>query len=134
MQRERWLLTGSAAIRMSWRWGPFSEKSAAVPWTKISFICLLRYLLDERQHPVLRGPTFWTALIQPQEIGPFTHALLDGSPAIDHGNNTVPYTVDQRGAPFARVSGAAADMGAYEVQQGDSLFSDGFDGPPTCPG
>ena len=63
-----------------------------------------------------------------------THALLDGSPAIDHGNNTVPYTVDQRGAPFARVSGAAADMGAYEVQQGDSLFSDGFDGPPTCPG
>lgn len=63
-----------------------------------------------------------------------THALLDGSPAIDQGNNTVPYPADQRGAPFARVSGAAADIGAYEVQQGDNVFSDGFDGPPTCPG
>lgn len=63
-----------------------------------------------------------------------THALAQGSPAIDHGNNTVPYSADQRGAPFARVSGAAADIGAYEVQQGDIVFSDGFDGPPTCPG
>ncbi len=64
-----------------------------------------------------------------------THALLAGSPAIDQGNNTVPFTSDQRGPPFARVSGAAADIGAYEVQQGgnDVVFSDGFDGPPTCP-
>jgi hypothetical protein len=62
-----------------------------------------------------------------------THALLGGSPAIDHGNNTVPYAADQRGSPFQRVSGAAADIGAYEVQQEDIVFIEGFDGPPTCP-
>jgi predicted outer membrane repeat protein len=33
----------------------------------------------------------------------------------------------------ARV-GAAADIGAYEVQQGDIVFSDGFESPPACPG
>ncbi|MGN6521196.1 MAG: choice-of-anchor Q domain-containing protein [Dokdonella sp.] len=63
-----------------------------------------------------------------------THALWWSSPAIDQGNNTVPFAVDQRGAPFARVSGAAADIGAYEVQQGDVVFVDGFDDPPTCSG
>jgi len=62
----------------------------------------------------------------------WTHALSWGSPAIDHGNNTVPYAVDQRGSPFARVSGVAADIGAYEVQQGDIVFIDGFDGRPMC--
>ena len=62
-----------------------------------------------------------------------TDALLGGSPAIDHGNNTVPYAADQRGSPFQRVSGAAADIGAYEVQQEDIVFIEGFDGPPTCP-
>jgi hypothetical protein len=61
-----------------------------------------------------------------------THALWWASPAIDQGNNTVPFGVDQRGAPYARVSGAAADAGAYEVQQGDAIFVDGFDDPPTC--
>lgn len=64
----------------------------------------------------------------------WTHALAWGSPAIDQGNNTVPYPADQRGLPFVRVSGAAADIGAYEVQQADIVFSDGFDGLPTCPG
>jgi len=65
-----------------------------------------------------------------------THALSRGSPAIDAGNTfaTGIGIFDQRGAPFARVSGTAADVGAFEVQQGDILFADGFDGPPTCPG
>jgi hypothetical protein len=63
-----------------------------------------------------------------------THALWWTSPAIDQGNNTVPFGVDQRGAPFVRVSGAAADIGAYEVQQGDMIFVDGFDDPPACGG
>lgn len=63
----------------------------------------------------------------------WTHALSWGSPAIDHGDNTVPFPFDQRGSPFVRVSGVAADIGAYEVQQGDRVFLDGFDGPPTCP-
>lgn len=59
-----------------------------------------------------------------------THALLSGSFAVDHGNNTVPFTVDQRGTPYARVSGMAADIGAYEVQQSDIVFDNGFDGCP----
>lgn len=63
-----------------------------------------------------------------------THALYGGSPAIDAGNTfaTGLSSFDQRGAPFARVSGAAADIGAYEVQQGDGIFDNGFDAPPTC--
>ena len=46
-----------------------------------------------------------------------TMALLAGSPAIDAGDSTAPGlpTTDQRG--FARISGAAVDIGAYEVQE-----------------
>ncbi len=63
-----------------------------------------------------------------------THALSRGSPAIDAGNTSATGLgiYDQRGQP--RVSGVAADVGAYEVQQGDVVFSDGFESPPTCPG
>ena len=50
-----------------------------------------------------------------------TMALLPGSPAIDAGGNTLavdaqgnPLTTDQRG--LARVSGAAVDIGAFEIQ------------------
>lgn len=44
----------------------------------------------------------------------FTHALLAGSPAIDAGINNGSY--DQRSHGFARVVGAASDIGAFEVQ------------------
>jgi hypothetical protein len=44
-----------------------------------------------------------------------TVALSPGSPAIDAGNNAGAYAFDQRGAGFARVYGAAADIGAFEV-------------------
>ncbi len=51
-----------------------------------------------------------------------THALLPGSPAMGAGDPTAmageggvpPY--DQRGEPFARVSGGRIDLGAYEYQ------------------
>jgi hypothetical protein len=45
-----------------------------------------------------------------------THALLPGSPAIDHGANIVGLTSDQRGFPFLRSSGPGVDIGAFEVQ------------------
>ena len=52
-----------------------------------------------------------------------THALLDGSPAIDAGNNTlamdeddVPQANDQRGEGFDRVFGSSVDIGAFELQ------------------
>jgi hypothetical protein len=53
-----------------------------------------------------------------------THALLPGSPAIDAGNNVANLPTDQRGR--SRVSGTAADIGAYEVQT-DAIFANGFD-------
>jgi hypothetical protein len=65
-----------------------------------------------------------------------THALLSRSPGIDKGNNTATLFSDQRGpfsgktTPYPRVSGAAADIGAYEVQQDDVIFNSGFDGCP----
>lgn len=43
-----------------------------------------------------------------------THALRAGSAAINAGNNASQLSSDQRGAGFARVVGAAADIGAFE--------------------
>ncbi|MEP7041981.1 MAG: choice-of-anchor Q domain-containing protein [Dokdonella sp.] len=58
-----------------------------------------------------------------------THALLPGSPAVDHGNNVRSLAQDQRGIGFARVIGAAADIGAFEAEPSDDVvFKDGFDG------
>ena len=76
-----------------------------------------------------------------------THALLSGSPAIDHGDNVLinpntlsPYGFDQRASALAngefdyvRVSGSSADVGAYEVQKNDIVFNAGFDGCPALP-
>ena len=43
-----------------------------------------------------------------------THALLSGSPCFNRGSNLDGLTTDQRGLP--RVSGSAADIGAWEAQ------------------
>src|SRR5690625_2522322 len=60
--------------------------------------------------------------------GGYTHALLDGSPAIDAGSvGLAPPDHDQRGPGFQRVSRLAVDMGAYELQ--DGIFSDRFEKP-----
>ncbi|RYD14576.1 MAG: hypothetical protein EOP90_13120 [Lysobacteraceae bacterium] len=62
-----------------------------------------------------------------------THALLPGSPAIDHGNNLFGLCCDQRWSlpssnlPFERVVGTAADIGAYEAGAPDRVFDDGFE-------
>ncbi|MBO9664383.1 right-handed parallel beta-helix repeat-containing protein [Dokdonella sp.] len=59
-----------------------------------------------------------------------THALGEGSPAIDAGNNTLGLVFDQRGEGYAREVGAAADIGAFEQQPpgpDDVIFRDGFD-------
>jgi CSLREA domain-containing protein len=51
-----------------------------------------------------------------------SHALLNGSPAIDAGNSSAVAGVggvpsfDQRGAPFTRVHGGRIDIGAFELQ------------------
>jgi hypothetical protein len=56
-----------------------------------------------------------------------THALLAGSPAIDAGNNAANLAADQRGSGYVRVSGAAADIGAFEAQPEDVILRNGFD-------
>ena len=64
-----------------------------------------------------------------------THALLDGSPALDAGNSSGAVT-DQRGFGFLRPvdlqvlgspPGDAADIGAWEAQARDLLFINGFE-------
>jgi hypothetical protein len=58
-----------------------------------------------------------------------TMALPEGSPAIDTGSNSGGFDFDQRGKGFPRVSGAATDIGAFEVQQpeDDEIFANGFE-------
>ena len=58
----------------------------------------------------------------------WTMALAPGSPALDAGANPLALTTDQWGNGYVRVSGAATDIGAYEVQRvADAIFVDGFD-------
>ncbi len=57
-----------------------------------------------------------------------THALGDGSAAIDAGDNVDALPFDERGNGYPRVSGAAADIGAFERTADDTIFADGFDG------
>jgi hypothetical protein len=60
-----------------------------------------------------------------------TQALAAASPAIDQGNNVAMLGTDQRGAPFTRVYGDNADIGAFELQPlPDFIFADGFDAAP----
>lgn len=47
-----------------------------------------------------------------------THALLAGSPAINAGSNPGALANDARGVGYARVVGAAADIGAFEFGAG----------------
>ncbi|MFO1506583.1 MAG: choice-of-anchor Q domain-containing protein [Lysobacterales bacterium] len=57
-----------------------------------------------------------------------TLALAPGSPAIDAGSNPLGLSTDERGAGYVRESGAAPDIGAFEVQPGpDPIFAGGFD-------
>jgi hypothetical protein len=57
-----------------------------------------------------------------------THALLSGSPAIDHGNNITGSGADQR--LFKRVVGPSIDIGSVEFV--DEIFAQGFDPGPIA--
>jgi hypothetical protein len=58
-----------------------------------------------------------------------THKLIEGSPAIDAGSNTIPVVTDQRSTGFARTFGTNTDIGAYEWQgdPDDTLFRSAFE-------
>jgi hypothetical protein len=70
-------------------------------------------------------------LLQPLAAngGPtLTHALGDGSPAIDAGNDAAGLVFDQRGEPYLREFGTTADIGAFEVQPaGTATYTIGGD-------
>lgn len=55
-----------------------------------------------------------------------THAIDATSPAFDAGVSDPSLTSDERGAPYARVVGAAADIGAFEFDA-DHIFGSGFE-------
>jgi hypothetical protein len=55
-----------------------------------------------------------------------THALQAGSVAIDAGSNPHALSSDQRGSGFARVTGVAADIGAFE-SDADRILTNGFE-------
>jgi len=66
----------------------------------------------------------------------FTHALLPGSPAIDHGDNPLGLSHDERGfscppdrqcVQAQRTIGPATDIGAFEVGGFDRIFHYSFD-------
>jgi hypothetical protein len=56
-----------------------------------------------------------------------THALRLDSPAVNAGNNAQLIFYDQRGLGFPRTLGSATDIGAFESDVGDLIFSSGFD-------
>lgn len=97
----------------------FAAASSPLPGDTLSAACpLLGPLRDNG------GPTL-------------THALLSGSVAIDHGNNSKDFGEDQRGLatdevplPYPRVSNGVADIGAYEVNHADIVFNSSLE---SCP-
>jgi hypothetical protein len=60
------------------------------------------------------------------------HPLDATSPALNAGNNSNLLGCDQRGFPYHRVNGPAADIGAYEAQE-HPIFADSFDNSSVCP-
>jgi hypothetical protein len=82
-----------------------------------------RSLIENPQAGAINGTNTDNIIGQDPMLGPLqdnggptpTHALLAGSPAIDHGSNPAFLPTDQRGPGFARVQGAAPDIGAFEA-------------------
>jgi hypothetical protein len=54
-------------------------------------------------------------------------ALSPLSPAVEAGNDASGLATDQRGPGFARVIGAHADIGAFELNLDDVIFTDDFE-------
>lgn len=65
-------------------------------------------------------------------LGDGTSAGIDKSNALATNPATGnPLQYDQQGSPHARISGAVADIGAYEIDQSDTIFNSSFDGCPS---
>src|SRR5262249_61484220 len=103
-------------------------------------------LIESPKAGAINGTNTDNIIGQDPKLGPLqnnggptpTHALLDGSPALDKGSNLANLATDQRGAGFARVHGAAADIGAFEMDlippPPPSPPTDDFgDAPPPFP-
>lgn len=64
-------------------------------------------------HGTLRSNPFLKPLARDGGFTP-THALGDGSPAINRGSNVLGLKYDQRGPGFPRTKGGCTDIGAFE--------------------
>ncbi|MEP7043106.1 MAG: choice-of-anchor Q domain-containing protein [Dokdonella sp.] len=73
------------------------------------------------QNPLLKGLSSNGGLTQ-------THSLSPHSVALDVGNDVLGTASDQRGSGYARTLGSGTDIGAFEFDQSDVIFADGFDG------
>jgi hypothetical protein len=71
--------------------------------------------------PAKLGPLAFNGVTTP------THRLMTSSPAVDTGNDLANVAYDQRGTGFPRTIGSATDIGAFELDTSDEIFSDGFD-------
>jgi trimeric autotransporter adhesin len=82
---------------------------------------------------ILAGPFGPNILGQDAGLGPLTanggptptQAIAPGSPAFNTGANPFLLRLDQRGPPFARNSGGAPDIGAFEAQVGNNIGAEG---------
>jgi hypothetical protein len=77
-------------------------------------------LIVTTSYPVPSGTLTTDPNLQPlaNNGGPTqTMALITGSSAIDQGNNAAGLATDQRGTGYPRVSGAATDIGAFELRR-----------------
>jgi hypothetical protein len=82
---------------------------------------------------LLAGPFGPNIIGQDAGLGPLTanggptptQAIAPGSPAFNTGANPFHLRLDQRGAPFARNSGGAPDIGAFEAQVGNNIGAEG---------
>lgn len=89
---------------------------------------IIRASSGPQQPPTVTTACPLLAPLHPNGGPTFTHMLLSRSPAIDAGSNPLNLATDQN--INNRVSGAAIDIGATEVQQGETIFNASFEGCP----
>lgn len=87
-------------------------------------------LIEDVGGAEFRDGSGWNVKGKDPRLGPLadnggptkTHAPLAGSPAVDAGPRSTALDYDQRGAGFARLSGARVDIGAFEVQPAAPVY------------
>ena len=126
---------GSVSARNTLIAGNFAYGCGSGPDVFRTLTSLGHNLIGNTNGTTIAGDTTGNLLNVDPLLGPLadnggptqTHALLEGSPAINAGDNcviqdtgclTTPLTADQRGADFPRQVGGNVDIGAFEAGTG----------------